>query len=156
VWDIARTLSGLTVKDIMVKAKDVVTTSQDTTIEEAASLMVERKIGCLPVVDGPPPGIVIGLITETDLLAHLAEMMGSRRPGIRATVRMQDRRGELARLVNVINSQGWGIMNLGGARAPKVPEMWDAVVKIREVSRDAVYAALSQIEGQELVDIREC
>lgn len=153
VWDIARTLSGLRVTDVMVKARDVITVGQDLTIEEAAHLMVEKKIGCLPVLDG---GAVVGIITETDLLAQLAEIMGTRRRGVRVTVRMSnDKAGELARLVSAINGQGWGIMALGGAPVPKDPAWWDAVVKIRSVAKDEVVAVLQQVEGQRIVDVRE-
>jgi acetoin utilization protein AcuB len=152
LWDIARTLSGLKVKDVMVKVKDVVTVGSDVTIEEAATLMVEKKVGCLPVVED---GIVVGIITEIDLLAHLAEMMASRRPGVRVTMRMPDRKGELARLVTCINAQGWGIMALGGAYVPKEPDKWDAVVKVRYVSKEEVVAALQMVEGQEIIDVRE-
>jgi CBS-domain-containing membrane protein len=52
VWEVARALSGLTVKDVMIKAMRVITTGQDTPVEEAARVMVERKMGCLPVADG--------------------------------------------------------------------------------------------------------
>jgi acetoin utilization protein AcuB len=41
----------------------------DATVEEAARMMAERKIGCLPVVDGDD---LIGLITETDVLRYFA------------------------------------------------------------------------------------
>ena len=51
MWDIAGYLSGLTLDDVMIKADDVVTVGPDVTIEEAARIMVEKKIGCLPVLD---------------------------------------------------------------------------------------------------------
>jgi acetoin utilization protein AcuB len=41
----------------------------DATVEEAARVMAERKIGCLPVVDGDE---LVGLITETDVLRYFA------------------------------------------------------------------------------------
>jgi CBS domain-containing protein len=41
----------------------------DATIREAALLMADRKIGCLPVVEGDE---LIGLITETDVLRWVA------------------------------------------------------------------------------------
>ena len=75
MWDIASYLSGLTLKDVMLKAADVVTVGPDLTIEEAARIMVEKKIGCLPVLED---GVVVGIITETDLLAQLASMMDLR------------------------------------------------------------------------------
>jgi len=41
----------------------------DAAIEEAASIMAEKKIGCLPVVDGDQ---LVGLVTETDVLRWVA------------------------------------------------------------------------------------
>jgi CBS domain-containing protein len=41
----------------------------DASIQEAAALMAEKKIGCLPVVDGEK---IAGILTETDLLHHFA------------------------------------------------------------------------------------
>ena len=152
VWEIARALSELTLKDVMVKAKDVVTIDPDITMEEAARIMVENRIGCLPVVE---EGVVVGIITEIDLLAHLMEMMATRIPGVRVTIRMPDVPGELAKLVGAIGAQGWGILACGGAPAPKYPDKWDAVVKIRNVSEEKIVAALGQVEGQEIVDVRE-
>lgn len=152
VWEITRFLSDLTVGDVMVKAQDVITIEQDTTIEEAARVMVENRIGCLPVLE---EGIVVGIITETDLLAQLMEMMVTRVPGVRVTVRMPDTKGELAKLVSAINAQGWAIMACGGARPPKQPGKWDAVVKIPLVSQEEVVAVLKQVEGQEIMDVRE-
>lgn len=152
LWEIARTLSGLTVKDVMVKAKDVITICPDVPIETAAAIMVEKKIGCLPVLE---EGVVAGIITDTDLLAHLMEMMATHTPAVRVTVRMPDRKGELARLVSAIGSHGWGILALGGRTPPKEPDQWDAVVKIRHAPRDEIVAALGQIEGQQIIDVRE-
>ena len=152
VWEITRFLSNLTVGDVMVKAKDVVTIEQDITIEEAARTMVENRIGCLPVLE---EGIVVGIITETDLLAHLMEMLATRIPGVRVTVRMPNKRGELANLVGAITAQGWGLPTCGGVPAPKQPDKWAAVVKIWDVSQDEVVAVLQKIEGQEIVDVRE-
>lgn len=152
VWDIARTLTGLTVKDVMVRARDVVTVSQDATIEEAARLMVEKKIGGLPVVED---GIVIGIITDTDLLAQLMEMMATSQSGVRVTVRQPNRRGELAKMVGAIAAQGWGILACGGSPTPKDPTKWDTVVKIRNVPQEEVVAALEKVEDQQIIDVRE-
>lgn len=152
IWEIARYLSGLTVKDVMTKAKDVIVVEPNITIEEAARIMVENKIGCLPVVE---EDIVVGIITEIDLLAHLMEMMATRVPGVRVTVRMPNVEGELVKLVGAISAQGWGILACGGAPTPKEPGKWDAVVKIRYVPREEVVVALERIESQEIVDVRE-
>ncbi|MEJ5197450.1 MAG: CBS domain-containing protein [Anaerolineae bacterium] len=153
VWELADQLARLTVKDVMIKARDVITIGPDATIEEAARLMVEKKIGCLPVLED---GAVIGIITETDLLAQLTAMMDLRHPGVRATVRMPaDLVGGLARLVAAIAAQGWGINALGGSVYPKDPSQWDAVIKIEGVTKEELLDVLRRVEGETVVDIRE-
>ena len=153
VWEIADYLSRITVKDVMIRPRDVVTIHLDATIEEAAQVMVEKKIGCLPVLQDR---VVVGIITEADLLAELMELMSLSHRGVRLTVRMPDHeRGELAKLVAKVAEQGWGIAALGGVPAPKTPGMWDAVIKIRHVTLDETVAALNQVEGHEVIDARE-
>jgi acetoin utilization protein AcuB len=152
VWEITRFLSNLTVKDVMIKRRDIVTIGPDTTIEEAARIMVERKVGCLPVLN---EDVVVGIITDSDLMAHLMEMLDAPEPSVRITMRMPVIKGELARLVAAISAQGWGIWALGGVFTPKDPISWDAVFKISDAPRDEVVAALSKIEGQKIIDVRE-
>ena len=152
VWEITRFLSELTVRDVMIKGKDVITIHPDATIEEAAQVMVEHKIGCLPVLQ---ENIIIGIITDTDMMMHLMEMLAAPRPSVRVTMRMPTTKGELARLVTAISAQGWGIWALGGVFAPKELDKWDAVFKIIDVPRDQIEAVLSKIEGQQIIDMRE-
>jgi acetoin utilization protein AcuB len=114
--------------------------------------MVKNRIGCLPVLE---EGIVVGIITETDLLAQLTHLLGGSVPGVRVTVRMPDRHGELAKVTAAIAFQGWGIYGAGGVLAPKHPGYWDGVFKVRDVSKDDLVAVLEKIEGQEIVDVRE-
>jgi len=152
VWEITRYLSNLCVKDVMVKAKDVVTIGPNATLEEAAQLMVQNKIGCLPVLE---EGIVVGIITEIDLLVELSDLLGGGSPGVRITMRVPDRVGEFAKITSAIASRGWGIQASGGVPTPRKPGFWDYVIKLRDVPTDAVVAVLSEIEGQEIVDLRE-
>jgi len=63
-------LKGIPVGLVMVK--DVVTTSPERPLREAVELMIHRKIGCLPVVDGER---LVGLVTETDCLKALAGLL---------------------------------------------------------------------------------
>jgi acetoin utilization protein AcuB len=51
---------------------DPVTVSPETTIEEAASVMLVKRIGCLPVVHN---GGLVGIITSTDLLRALLDIL---------------------------------------------------------------------------------
>ena len=152
VWEITRFLSDLTVGDVMVKARDVTTIGMDVTLEEVARVMVKKKIGCLPVME---EGVVMGIITEIDLLAQLTDLLGGNVPGVRVTMRVPDKIGEFAKVTNAIASQGWGIYASGTVPAPKRPGYWDVVVKIRNVPQEKIVAALEKVEGQEIVDVRE-
>jgi CBS domain-containing membrane protein len=62
-----KVLSMLVVKEVMTT--EVVTTGPDVPLRDAAAAMVERKIGCLPVVDG---GALVGILTEGDFVALVA------------------------------------------------------------------------------------
>lgn len=152
VWEITRLLSNLAVKDVMVRAEDIITINPDATLEEAAQMMVDNKIGCLLVLED---GVVVGIITEIDLMVQLVDLLGGRVPGVRVTVRVPDRIGEFAKITSAIASQGWGIYASGSVPTPKRPGYWDCVVKVRDVSEDELVAVLEQIEGQEIVDVRE-
>ncbi len=63
VWEINYLLTKLTVGDVMTKF--VITVEPGRPIEEAARLMLEHRIGALPVVED---GLLVGILTETDLL----------------------------------------------------------------------------------------
>ncbi len=56
-------MKTLHIKDVMVTG--VITITPDTELCEATKMMVEEKIGCLPVVED---NLLVGLITETDIL----------------------------------------------------------------------------------------
>lgn len=64
-------MKTLRIKDVMVK--QVVTVSPEMDLKDAVALMVERKIGCLPVVQDSK---LVGLITETDILMQYCRDLG--------------------------------------------------------------------------------
>ena len=64
-------LDTLFVKDVM--ATDVLTTTPDTPLAEAARVLMERKIGCLPVIEH---GRLVGILTEGDFVAWVARKAG--------------------------------------------------------------------------------
>jgi acetoin utilization protein AcuB len=61
-------LGGVPVSAIM--SAPVVTVQPADDLEAAARLMLERKVGALPVVDGD---VVVGVLTETDLLRRIVQ-----------------------------------------------------------------------------------
>ena len=63
VWEVNYLLAKLTVGDVMAKA--VITVEPERPIEDAARLILEHRIGALPVVEDDR---LVGILTETDLL----------------------------------------------------------------------------------------
>ena len=61
-------LKQVAVKEAM--SAEIQTTAPDTPVADAARLMIERKIGCLPVIEN---GRLVGIVTETDFVRLVAE-----------------------------------------------------------------------------------
>ncbi|HSM24250.1 MAG TPA: CBS domain-containing protein [Anaerolineaceae bacterium] len=155
VWEISSKLIDLKVKNVMIKKRQVITVSSDATVEQAARLLTQHDISCLPVVDDSK---VVGMITTIDLLRSYQEMLGMPTAGIRVTVRMLAKKqsfSELAKLMTVIGEQEWGVIGIGTFPAPQKPDYYDAVVKIPGVTLEEVRDVLEKIPGQTIVDIRE-
>lgn len=68
-----RKVTGTLIKTIKIKevmTEKVITIFPDANIKDAARQMMDKKIGCLPVVDGDR---LIGLVTETDMLRYVLD-----------------------------------------------------------------------------------
>jgi acetoin utilization protein AcuB len=61
-------LYGVEIQRVMSQPPVVI--DPGATVEMAASVLADRKIGCLPVVD--PEGALLGMLTETDVLRYFA------------------------------------------------------------------------------------
>jgi acetoin utilization protein AcuB len=68
VWELNHLLARLTVDQVMTRNVIVVDPARDA--REAARIMIDHKIGALPVLDGER---LRGIITETDLLSAFVE-----------------------------------------------------------------------------------
>jgi acetoin utilization protein AcuB len=61
-WEISYLLANLTIADVMNES--LLTVTPETTVGEAAQLMMEKKVSGLPVISG---GELVGIITESDI-----------------------------------------------------------------------------------------
>lgn len=69
--DPADALEKVKVQEIMTK--QVVTVSPDAPIADVARILLERRIGGLPIVQ---QGRLLGIITKTDIIAAFVEIIG--------------------------------------------------------------------------------
>ena len=148
IWEISYLLSQVKVKDVMTK--QVITVAEDTPLEEAAKIMLDRKIGGLPVMRGAK---LVGIITESDIFRTFTEMLGALEPGIRLTVLAPNFKGSLAQISTAITQQGGSITAFNIFQGED-PSNWGAHIKVAEISRDDLLAAIKPFVI-EILDVRE-
>lgn len=85
------------------------TISPTAPIEEAALIMREKKIGCLPVVE---EGRLVGILTETDILDSFLEAMGVSGPGYRMELALPDRPGMLFEVLKLMKDFDANIVSM--------------------------------------------
>ena len=149
VWEINYLLWKLKVADIMTH--HVLTIDPESPLEDAASLMVSRKIGGMPVVDGQ--NHVIGIITETDIFSAFVEMMGGGQKGLRLTLQIPAGSGTLATLSKAIFEAGGNILSVGSLNR-ETDSQRELIVKVRGVSKEKIVGVLEAL-GDHVVDARE-
>ncbi len=143
------TLAKLQTQNIMVR--DVVTVDPDTTIEEAARVMADENIGCLPVLENES---LVGIITESDLFNIMVNLLGARRPGVRMTVLQPDRAGEVARLTRAIDEKG-GYISVFVTYPTADPSTWASVVKVADVPAEVLAETVGNVPDASIQDIRK-
>ena len=150
VWEIPELLSKLKIEKVMTR--DVITVSEKTPLEEAARLMADKKIGGLPVMQGPD---LVGIITETDVFKSLLELLGGRRSGVRLAVAVPAVKGELAKITTAIFNAGGNIVGIGmkGILGSK-GDTAEVVLKVQDVNRDALVEAVRPVVS-DVLDVRE-
>jgi acetoin utilization protein AcuB len=148
IYEMHYLYSRLSVEEIMTR--DVIVVQEDEPLEEAARILVDNKVGGLPVMRG---GKLVGLITETDVFKTFMEMLGARDQGLRLTLLCPAQRGELAALTGDVAGLGGNIISLG--------TFWgeDAstaiiTMKVADVDKDELVEKIKP-HVLEMIDVRE-
>jgi acetoin utilization protein AcuB len=94
-------------RDIM--KTEPITTTSDTPLEQAAMVMLDQDIGCLPVVDA---GKLIGIITDKDIFSALVDITGVRHRGHRVAITLEDRPGSIQELADIVRKHGFRLRSI--------------------------------------------
>jgi acetoin utilization protein AcuB len=100
-------LSEMKAGDIMTR--NPVTVSPETPIEEAAKILNEKGIGCLPVVSNDE---LVGIITTSDMLNVLLEVMGVGTPSSRIELSIPGDMGEICNIAGIVKGLGLSIISM--------------------------------------------
>lgn len=147
IYEIYTLLDKLKVSQIM--ARPVICVAADCNIASAARFMVERKIGCLCVVDGKQ---LIGIVTETDIFKAFVEALGGGKPGLRIDLSVPDQPGVLALVAQAVADAGGNIV---GVTTFDNPDVVQRELSIKEQGGDAsrLEGALKGVNGVKNLEI---
>jgi len=148
IYELHYLLSKLKVEKVMTRK--VITVDEDLPIEEAARIMADNGISGLPVMRG---NVLVGIITETDLFKLFIELFGARHKGIRLTLLLPEKKGELAKVSNAITKAGGNIVSFATFEGEDPTNAYCAV-KVTGVEKDALIQALTPVV-EKIVDARE-
>ena len=129
-----------------VMSQEVMMVPPDCPLEEAASLMVENKIGSLPVVEDER---VVGIITETDIFRQFAAVLGGKTDSLRLTVQVPNVPGQLAELASRIAQVGGNISSVVAYETDQ-PDRINITLRVEGIEQEIVLEAIS---GQFRLDV---
>jgi acetoin utilization protein AcuB len=150
VWEVKEMLHLLTIQKIMdIK---LTTVGEEAPLEEAAVVMVVNKLDGLPVTRN---GVLVGVITETDIFRYFLELLGVKRHGVRITAVMPGEPGLMAKTTNAIFEAGGNIMGLGLIELKDSPtELWEITFKVQGVAKEKLVEGIKPFV-KDVVDVRD-
>jgi len=104
---LASMLEIITVGDVMLDAP--ITVTPDTSVEEAARLVHEHRIGGMPVMEGDK---LVGVITVNDLLSAFISMLGLLRSSSRLDLLLDTKPEDMEAVSRLIKARGGKIINV--------------------------------------------
>jgi acetoin utilization protein AcuB len=102
-------LGKLKVSAFMTPKQKLITITPDTLVEEAAKLMHDNKIGCLPVLEKEK---LYGIFTETDALGHMVDIFGLEQKGTRLSLALEDKPGAMLGILEVFKKHNINIISI--------------------------------------------
>lgn len=108
VFELNYLLNKLKATDLMIK--DVVTVRPDALLEEAASILREHEIGCLPVIENDE---LVGIITQNDIFDSFIDILGYNEVGTRYVINIkEDKVGIMYKIAECFAEANISISNL--------------------------------------------
>jgi len=129
-----------------IMRQPVLTASPLMAVEQAAAIMHENKIGCLPVVEGER---VVGILTESDIFRIFVEVMGVLVPSSRLQLSLDDRPGPLAVVTRIIKDHNVNIVSLV-TEPGREPGQRTVVLRLQTIDPLPIIQALHEV-GIEVV-----
>lgn len=147
MYEMSYLLSKLKVEKVM--QKNVITVEDDVVIEEAARIMVDNNISALPVMKN---GALVGIVSDGDLYRLFINLFGAQQRGVRLTVLLPERTGELKNISEVIAGIGGNIIALVTSDGKDATSRM-CIIKVDGVDKNTLVSAIEP-HVIEIIDAR--
>ncbi len=107
IYELHYILAKTRIKEIM--RTKVITTVPDAAVEEAALILLDQNIGCLPVMDGKE---LVGIISDRDIYRALVDITGVRHGGSRICVTIEDRPGSIKEVADIVRKHNFRLQGI--------------------------------------------
>ncbi|MFH2012738.1 MAG: CBS and ACT domain-containing protein [Pseudomonadota bacterium] len=139
-----------------IKVKDIMSTNPKTisphdTVEEAAVVMLEQKIGGLPVIDSN--GKLIGIITESDVFKVLISMTGIKQGGIQFAFNLPDKSGSIKEVADVFRSYGGSMLSIMTSYEHAEEGYRQVYIRMKNIDREKLEKLIDEIKKFNLLYI---
>ena len=130
-----------------IKAKDIMTPKPVTikptdTVEKAAMIMLDKKIGGLPVVD--EKGELVGIISDQDVFKALVNITGVRDGGIQLGMEIANEAGAMRPIFDLLRKHGARILSVLSTNNQEGQR--NIFLRIRDLPDDAREALLRDVQ----------
>jgi len=138
----------LLIADIMTG--NLISVGTETSIERAAMLIADNKIGALPVVNDEDE--VVGIITQSDILNVFLEVMGVGPGTARLELALDDRPGAIFPVAEAFARTGLNIVSVVTIRGEGDKKV--VIVRVERGDLENALAAL-EVSGVDVVSVEE-
>lgn len=144
IYEMTRLLSEIKARDIMTRKPMRI--APGDTVERAAAIMRDNKIGGLPVVDTDDK--VVGIITDTDIFRLFTLVSGVDQGGIQLAARLPVDKGCLKSLIDDLRSQDARIISILSHLDTTDETMRNVYIRIRPVTEADEYRIKSAVKAK--------
>lgn len=137
VYELNYILDKTKVADIM--EKNVITCTEDMSIEQVALLMNEKDINMIPVID--KGNNIKGIITRNDIIASFLDILGARGKGSRIILIAKDRPGTFADISTLLSQHNYNIVHVINFAAEQ-PDESEIIIRLDSIADDLILKEL--------------
>jgi len=144
IYEMTHLLSEIKVRDIMTKTPLRITPGD--TVERAAAIMRDNKVGGLPVAD--PEGRVVGIVTDTDIFRLFTLVSGVDRGGVQLSARLPVEKGRLKELIDDLRGQDARIVSMLSYLDPANEERRLVTIRLRPMTEADEYRIKDHVRAR--------